>query len=141
MLFICTCAEWFSKILTEWNEDVEFLRNTKDLSHDSFKELHWWFPDYVKIEFEPRRVQIQQKNPQQFNDNANRQNPRKEEKQRTVHSSREKFQKQMTSPNSPDIKRNHNWTLLIFRALVFGLHSHHCRIFWRFLRQFDDFEI
>ena len=28
---------WFKKILTE---DVEFLSNSNDLSHDSFTELH-----------------------------------------------------------------------------------------------------
>ena len=66
MLLISTCAERFSKILTEWNEDVEFLSNANDLSHDSFTELHRWFANYVRFEFEHKQIQNQWKNPQKF---------------------------------------------------------------------------
>ena len=56
ILWICTCAESFQKILTEWNEDVEFLSITEDLSHGSFTEHCEWFPDYVKFEFELKTI-------------------------------------------------------------------------------------
>ena len=58
---------------------------------DSFTELHGWLTCYTKFKIKLKRVQIQQKNPQKFNHNANQQKPGKEEMHWSLCSSQAKF--------------------------------------------------
>ena len=54
------------KILTEFNEDVEFMNNTDDLSHYSFDRFHRRFIGYGKFKINLKQVQIQRQNPKQL---------------------------------------------------------------------------